>query len=168
MSKTQFKGKPVKLAGDFVMVGAKAPHFVLVKGDLTPFTLEDVKGKWAILNIFPSLDTSVCASSVRKFNEMAASLPGVNELCVSRDLPFAQRRFCAAEGISHVVSLSDFRTLSTFGKDYVVLMVDGPLNGLFARAVVVINPEGKIVYTELVHEVTEEPHYDAALAAIKM
>ena len=167
MSKTQFKGQPVKLAGDFVMVGAMAPDFVLTKGDLSSFALEDAKGKWAVLNIFPSLDTAVCATSVRKFNEKVANLPDVTVLAISKDLPFAQSRFCTVEGIENVIPLSDFKVYSTFGKDYGVLMTDGPLNGLFARAVVVLNPEGKIVYTELVPEITQEPNYEAALAAIK-
>ncbi len=168
MSKTQFKGQPVKLARDFVMVGAKAPDFVLTKGDLTSYSLQDAKGKWVILNIFPSLDTSVCATSVRKFNEKAANLSGVIVLAISKDLPFAQSRFCTVEGIENVIPLSDFKVYSTFGKDYGVLMMDGPLNGLFARAVVVLNPEGEVVYTELVPEVTQEPDYEAALSAIKL
>lgn len=167
MSKTQFKGQPVELAGDFVRVGVKTPDFVLTKGDLSPFSLKDVKGKWAVLNIFPSLDTAVCATSVRKFNEKAANLPNVTVLAISKDLPFAQSRFCTVEGISNVIPLSDFKVHSTFGKDYGVLMTDGPLNGLFARAVVILNPEGMIAYTELVPEITQEPDYEAALAAIK-
>lgn len=167
MSKTRFKGQPVKLAGDFVIVGAKAPDFVLTKGDLTPFSLEYVRGKWVVLNIFPSLDTAVCAASVRKFNEKAAHRPNVTVLAISKDLPFAQSRFCTVEGISNVIPLSDFKVYSTFGEDYGVLMTDGPLNGLFARAVVVLNPVGKIVYTELVPEITQEPDYEAALAAIR-
>lgn len=167
MSKTQFKGMPVNLAGDFIQVGAKAPEFALTKGDLSSFGVEDVKGKWAVLNIFPSLDTAVCAASVRKFNVKAANLPNVTVLAISKDLPFAQGRFCTVEGIENVVPLSDFKADSTFGKDYGVLMVDGPLNGLFARAVVVLNPEGVVAYTELVPEITQEPNYEAALAAIK-
>ncbi len=119
------------------------------------------------MNIFPSLDTAVCATSVRKFNEKAANLPDVTVLAISKDLPFALSRVCTVEGIENVILLSEFKVYSTFGKDYGVLMTDGPLNGLFARAVVVLNPEGKIVYTELVPEITQEPNYEAALAAIK-
>ena len=131
------------------------------------FTLEDIKGKYALLNIFPSMDTGVCATSVRKFNKLAAEMPNTVVLAISKDLPFAQGRFCTTEGIENVIPLSDYRYTSDFGEKYGVLMTDGPLCGLLARAVVVINPEGQIVYTQLVPEITEEPDYEAALAAIK-
>ena len=167
MAKTAFNGSPVTLAGNFVEAGVHAPEFSLVKGDLSNFTLADVKGKYALLNIFPSMDTGVCAASVRKFNKLAAEMPNTVVLAISKDLPFAQGRFCTAEGIENVVSLSDYRYTSHFGEQYGVLITDGPLCGLLTRAVVVINPEGKVVYTELVPEITQEPNYEAALAAIK-
>lgn len=167
MAKTAFKGNPVTLAGDFIQVGAQAPDFCLVKGDLSCFKLADAKGKYTVLNIFPSIDTGVCAASVRKFNELAAGKDNCIVLAISKDLPFAQGRFCSAEGIANVIPVSDFRYTSTFANDYGVLMTDGPLAGLLARAVVVLDAEGKVVYTELVPEITQEPNYDAALAAIK-
>lgn len=164
---TQFKGNIVHLDGQFLLPGAIAPEFTLVKGDLSPFTLADCRGKHIVLNIFPSIDTGVCATSVRRFNQLAASQPNTMVLCISRDLPFAQSRFCAAEGIDHVVTISDFRRTSTFGTDYGVQMADGPLAGLLARAVVIIAPDGKVSYSELVPEITTEPNYEAALQAIK-
>jgi thiol peroxidase len=164
---TQFKGNIVHLDGQFLLPDAIAPEFTLVKGDLSPFTLADCRGKHIVLNIFPSIDTGVCATSVRRFNQLAASQPNTMVLCISRDLPFAQSRFCAAEGIDHVVTISDFRRTSTFGTDYGVQMADGPLAGLLARAVVVIAPNGKVSYSELVPEITTEPNYEAALKAIK-
>lgn len=166
MAKTAFKGNPVSLAGELIQVGAQAPDFTLVKGDLGNYTLADCKGRFTVLNIFPSLDTGVCAASVRKFNQLAAGKDNTVVLAVSKDLPFAQGRFCTAEGIENVVPLSDYRYTSDFGEKYGVLMTDGPLCGLLARAVVVINPEGKIIYTQLVPEIVEEPNYEAALAAI--
>lgn len=167
MAKTAFQGTPVSLAGEFIAVGAQAPEFSLVKGDLSSFTLADIKGKYAILNIFPSMDTGVCAASVRKFNKLAAGMDNTVVLAISKDLPFAQGRFCTAEGIENVIPLSDYRYTSDFGEKYGVLMSDGVLCGLLARAVVVVNPEGKVIYTELVPEITQEPDYDAALAALK-
>ena len=167
MTKTAFKGNPVSLAGEFIQVGTQAPDFSLVKGDLGNYTLADAKGKFIVLNIFPSMDTGVCAASVRKFNQLAAGKDNTVVLAVSKDLPFAQGRFCTAEGIENVVPLSDYRYTSDFGEKYGVLMTDGPLCGLLARAVVVINPEGKVIYTQLVPEIVEEPNYDAALAAIR-
>lgn len=164
---TQFKGNIVHLDGQFLLPGAIAPEFTLVKDDLSPFTLADCRGKHVVLNIFPSIDTGVCATSVRKFNQLAASLPDTMVLCISRDLPFAQGRFCAAEGIDHVMTLSDFRRTSTFGTDYGVQMADGPLAGLLARAVVIIAPDGKVSHSELIPEITTEPNYEAALQAIK-
>lgn len=167
MAKTAFQGNPVNLAGEFVSVGQKAPEFSLVKGDLSSYTLADAKGKYTVLNIFPSMDTGVCATSVRKFNELAAGKDNVVVLAISKDLPFAQGRFCTAEGIKNVVPLSDYRYTSHFAEDYGVLMTDGPLAGLLARAVVVLNPDGEVVYTELVPEIVQEPNYDAALASLK-
>ena len=155
MAKTAFKGTPVTLAGEFVKVGTPAPEFTLVKGDLSNYTLKDGKGKYLVLNIFPSMDTGVCATSVRKFNQLAANLPNVTVLAIS------------TEGIANVVPLSDYRYTSDFAQKYGVLMTDGPLAGLLARSVVVINPEGKVVYTELVPEITQEPNYEAALKAVE-
>ncbi len=167
MAKTAFKGNPVKTAGTFVKAGHQAPDFEMVKGDLSIYKLNDGKGKFLILNIFPSLDTGVCATSVRKFNELAASLPNTHVLAISKDLPFAQGRFCSVEGINNVIALSDFRNISDFGEKYGVLMTDGPLEGLLARAVVVINPNGEVVYSEMVPEITQEPDYDNAIKATK-
>ena len=166
MATTNFKGQPVKLIGEFIQVGKVAPDFELVKTDLSSFSLKDLNGKNVILNIFPSLDTSVCATSVRKFNKMAAGLKDTVVLAISKDLPFAHGRFCTTEGIENVIPLSDFR-FSDFDESYGVRMADGPLAGLLARAVVVIGKDGKIAYTELVPEITQEPDYDKALAAVK-
>ena len=161
-----FKGIIVTLVGSFITPGTMAPDFNLVKNDLSEYILNDNKGKYVVLNIFPSLDTGVCAMSVRRFNEMAAALPNTTVLCISKDLPFAQSRFCTVEGIENVVPLSDFRNTSSFGEAYGVLMKDGPLQGLLARAVVVINPQGEVVYSELVPEITQEPDYEAVLKVI--
>ena len=166
MAKTAFKGAPVTLAGEFVKVGTSAPEFTLVKGDLSNYTLKDGKGKYLILNIFPSLDTGVCATSVRKFNQLAANQPNTVVLAISKDLPFAHARFCTTEGIENVVPLSDFR-YSDFDESYGVRMADGPLAGLLARSVVVIGKDGTVAYTELVPEITQEPDYEKALAAVK-
>ena len=166
MATTKFNGQPVNLAGSFIVKGAVAPDFELVRTDLSSFSLKDVKGKNVILNIFPSLDTGVCATSVRKFNQLAASLPDTVILAISRDLPFAHARFCTTEGIQNVIPLSDFR-VSDFDSNYGVCMADGPLKGLLARAVVVIGKDGKVVYTELVPEITQEPDYEKALEAVK-
>lgn len=166
MALTAFKGSPVKLIGEFISVGKVAPDFRLTKTDLSTFSLSELNGKNIVLNIFPSLDTSVCATSVRKFNKLAAEMKDTIVLAISKDLPFAHARFCTTEGIDNVIPLSDFR-LSDFDDNYGVRMADGPLAGLLARAVVVIGKDGKILYTELVPEITQEPDYDKALAAIK-
>lgn len=165
MALTAFKGSPVKLIGEFIAVGKVAPDFQLTKTDLSTFSLDELSGKNIVLNIFPSLDTSVCATSVRKFNTLAAKLKDTVVLAISKDLPFAHARFCTTEGIDNVIPLSDFR-LSDFDDNYGVKMADGPLAGLLARAVVVIGIDGKIAYTELVSEITQEPDYDKALRAI--
>ena len=164
---TTFKGTPIMIAGQFPKVGDMAPDFYLVQDDLSEFSLKDGKGHYLILNIFPSLDTGVCATTVRRFNQLASSLPGALVLCISKDLPFAQHRFCTTEGIENIIPLSDFRYTSRFGEEYGVLITSGPMRGLLARAVVVIDPEGKVVYSELVNEVTHEPHYEEALKAVK-
>ena len=161
-----FKGIIVTLVGSFMTPGTMAPDFNLVKNDLSEYILNENKGKYVVLNIFPSLDTGVCAMSVRRFNQMASELPNTTVLCISKDLPFAQSRFCTVEGIENVVPLSDFRNTSSFGEAYGVLMKDGPLQGLLARAVVVINPQGEVVYSELVPEITQEPNYEAVLKVI--
>ena len=168
MATTNFKGQPVKLIGEFIQVGKVAPDFeLLVKTDLSSFSLKDLKGKNVVLNIFPSLDTSVCATSVRKFNKMAAGLKDTVVLAISKDLPFAHARFCTTEGIANVVPLSDYRYTSDFAQSYGVRMADGPLAGLLARSVVVIGKDGTVAYTELVPEITQEPDYEKALAAVK-
>ncbi|WP_373825898.1 thiol peroxidase, partial [Bacteroides heparinolyticus] len=156
----------VKIYGEFIQVGAAAPDFELVKTDLSSFSLKELNGKNVVLNIFPSLDTSVCATSVRKFNQLAADLADTVVLAISKDLPFAHTRFCSTEGIENVIPLSDFR-FSDFDENYGVRMADGPLAGLLARAVVIIGKNGKVVYTELVPEITQEPDYDKAIAALK-
>lgn len=164
---TKFKGDIIHLDGKFISVGDTAPNATFVKGDLASFSLDDCKGKHVVMNIFPSIDTGVCATSVRKFNQLAASLPDTIVLCISRDLPFAQSRFCAAEDIANVIVLSDFRRDNTFGSDYGLQMADGPLAGLLARAVIVIAPDGKICHAELVSEITTEPDYESALKALR-
>ena len=167
MATTNFKGNTVHLDGTLLQAGDTAPQFHLVKGDLSTFALSECKGKYVVMNIFPSIDTGVCATSVRKFNELAASLPNTVVLCISRDLPFAQGRFCGAEGIANVVMLSDFRRDCTFGTDYGLQMADGPLAGLLARAVVVVAPDGKIAHVGLVPEITTEPDYDAVIKTVR-
>jgi thiol peroxidase len=166
MAKITFKGNPVATYGDLPKVGSQAPDFTLVKNDLSPIAKQDLAGKNVVLNIFPSIDTGVCATSVRTFNQKAASLPNTVVLCVSKDLPFAMKRFCGAEGIEKVTTASGFRG-PDFGRDYGVTMNDGPLAGLFARAVVVFDGKGKVTYTELVPEIGKEPNYDAAIAAVR-
>lgn len=164
MSQVTLKGNPVEVGGSFLQAGQAAPEFRLVAGDLSEKSLADFAGKRKVLNIFPSVDTGVCAASVRKFNEKAASLANTAVLCVSQDLPFAQSRFCGAEGIENVVMLSAFR--SPFAQDYGVALAGGPLAGLTARAVVVLNENNQVVYSQLVPEITEEPDYEAVLAAL--
>ena len=166
MAKITFKGNAVNTNGSLPAVGAEAPDFKGVKSDLSELHLKDLKGKNVILNIFPSLDTSVCATSVRKFNKLAASLPDTVVLAISKDLPFAHARFCTTEGIENVIPLSDFR-FSDFDESYGVRMADGPLGGLLARAVVIVGKDGKVAYTELVPEITQEPDYDKAIEAVK-
>jgi thiol peroxidase len=163
--KTALKGNIVNLNGDFPAVGSLAPDFNLRKLDLSDATLLDYKGKNLILNIFPSVDTSVCSASVRQFNVLASQLVDTTVLCISNDLPFAQSRFCGAEGIKNVEMLSGFN--SDFGVKYGVYIADSPMRGLLARAVIIIDRYGKIKYTQLVSEITIEPDYTAALEALK-
>lgn len=165
MATTHMKSTPVQTVGDLPEVGAPAPDFTLTGADLSPVTLQELRGRRVILNVFPSLDTGVCAASVREFNSRATDLEDTTVLAVSADLPFAAARFCSAEGIENVRSGSVFR--SSFGDDYGVTMVDGPLEGLLARAVVVVDAEGVVRYAQLVPEITEEPDYEAALAAAR-
>lgn len=164
MAEITFKGNPVQSVGSLPSVGDSAPDFELVSDKLAPVKLSDYAGHKLVLNIFPSIDTGTCAMSVRTFNEKAAALDGTKVLCVSKDLPFALGRFCGAEGIDNVDVASAFR--SSFGEDYGVTFVDGPLEGLLSRSVVVLDEEGKVVYTEQVAETGNEPDYDAALAAL--
>lgn len=159
------KGNTIHTVGHLPAVGNSADNFTLVANDLTEKSLSDFSGKKVILNIFPSVNTGVCAASVRKFNEDAAGLDSTVVLCISKDLPFAQKQFCGAEGIENVVMLSDFRT--DFGHEYGVQIADGPMKGLLSRAVIVINPEGKIIYEEQVPEIGQEPNYEKAIAAVK-
>ena len=166
MAEVTLKGSAVSTVGNLPAVGSKAPDFTLVGTDLGEVSLASLKGKKVVLNIFPSLDTSVCAASVKRFNEEASSLSETEVLCISKDLPFAQDRFCGAEGLDKVQPLSAFRD-ADFGQDYGVQLADGPIAGLFARAVIVVDAEGNVAYTELVPEITQEPDYASALAALK-
>ncbi len=165
MANITFKGNPAHTSGELPTVGAKALNFKLVKNDLSEASLESYAGKNKVLNIFPSIDTPTCSTSVRKFNVDAAKAPNTVVLNISMDLPFAQKRFCGAEGITNVETLSAFR--SSFGKDYGLLMADTPLAGLFSRAVVVISADDKVLYTEQVAEIGSEPNYEAALKAVR-
>ena len=165
MDTVKFKGIECDLSGRFPKVGDKAPAFELTSDSLGAVKSEDYKGKNLVLNIFPSLDTGVCATSVRRFNKEAGNLKDTAVVCVSMDLPFAMGRFCAAEGINNVVTASAFRD-PEFAKEYGVMMVSGPLRGLLARAVVVIDKAGKVAYTQLVDEITNEPDYEKALAVL--
>ena len=166
MAEITFKGMAVHTNGNLPQVGAEAPNFRGVKNDLSELSLTDLKGKRVVLNVFPSLDTPVCANSVRRFNKEAASLPNTVVLAVSKDLPFAQSRFCTTEDIENVISLSAFRC-SCFEDGYGMLMTDGPLKGLLARGVIVVDEAGKVIYEELVSEIINEPNYEAALAVLK-
>lgn len=159
MSTVTFKGTAVQSNGNLPEVGSQAPEFKLVGASLNEISLADYKGKKVLLNIFPSIDTGVCAASVRNFNKWASSHENVVVICVSKDLPFAQSRFCGAEGLENVITASDFR-YNNFATDYGVLMTDGPLAGLMARSVVAIDENGKVVYNQLVPEIVEEPSYD--------
>lgn len=165
MAKITLKGNPFKTSGKLPKIGKKAPKFSLIKADLSKAKLKDFKGSKLILNIFPSLDTGTCAASVRKFNEEAAKLENTKVLCISRDLPFAQARFCGAEGLENVITLSDFAK-GKFGKDYGLTIKDGPLANLHSRAIVIVNEEGVVTYTEQVPEIVDEPNYKAALKAL--
>lgn len=166
MAEITFKGNPIHTCGELPSVGAEAPEIKVVKDDLSMTGADEFSGKRVVLNIFPSIDTPTCATSVRRFNQEAANVDNTVVLCVSRDLPFAQKRFCGAENIGSVATASDFRG-GEFGKTYGVEIEDGPLAGLLARAVVVIDEDGKVAHTELVSEIANEPDYDAALSKLK-
>ena len=165
MASVTLRGNPVEVAGNLPAVGSQAPAFSLTSGDLADIGLTAFAGKKKILNIFPSVDTPTCATSVRKFNAQAAGRDGVVVLCISADLPFAQKRFCGAEGIEGVVNLSTFRN-PAFAEAYGVKLASGPLAGLTARAVVVLDENDKVLHSELVAEIGSEPNYDAALAVL--
>ncbi|MFC5045016.1 thiol peroxidase [Aquimarina hainanensis] len=165
MASITLKGDTIHTSGVLPERNTQAPDFELINADLSVTKLSDYKGSRVVLNIFPSVDTGTCAASVRAFNKEANNLENTKVLCVSRDLPFAQARFCGAEGLENVVNHSDFKD-GKFGKDYGVEIVDGPLQGLHSRAVVVLNEEGTVMYTEQVAEITEEPNYAAALEVL--
>ena len=165
MAQVTLKGNPIHTNGDLPAVGAKAPDFRLTGGDLKDVTLGDYRGKRKVLNIVPSLDTAVCATSTRKFNERAGKLANTVVLVESADLPFASKRFCTTEGLANVVPLALMRD-KNFAKDYGVLIQDGPLQGICARAVVVVDENDKVIYQQLVPEIGQEPDYEAALKAI--
>lgn len=165
MASITLGGNPIHTNGELPAVGSKAPNFELLKTDLSKATLADFKGSKLVLNIFPSIDTGTCATSVRTFNADASQLTNTKVLCISRDLPFAQKRFCGAEGLDNVINLSDFNT-GSFGKDYGLEISDGPLAGLHSRVVIVLDENGTVVYTEQVGEIANEPNYAAALATL--
>jgi len=165
MAQVKFKGNPVKTAGDVPGVGAQAPSFTLTGKDLSDVSLADFAGKKVVLNIFPSIDTPVCAASVRRFNAEASALGDTVVLCISADLPFAHGRFCTVEGLERVQPLSTYRS-PAFGKDYGVVIAEGPLRGLLSRAVIVVDQSGKVSYVVHVDEITNEPDYEAALRAL--
>lgn len=166
MATITLKGNPLNTVGNLPAKGSLSPEFKLVKTDLSVVTPADLKGRKVILNIFPSLDTDVCATSVRKFNAEASKLENTIVLCVSKDLPFASKRFCSVEGLENVVTGSDFRD-GSFGRNFGVTIADGPLAGLHSRAIVVLDENSQVIYSEQVPEIVQEPNYDAALKAVK-
>lgn len=165
MASITLGGNPIQTNGELPQKGTKAIDFNLIKTDLSNTTLADFAGSRFVLNIFPSIDTGTCATSVRKFNEKASGLHNTKVLCISRDLPFAQKRFCGAEGLEQVINLSDFKD-GSFGKNYGLEITDGPLAGLHSRVVIVIDENGAILHTEQVSEIANEPNYEAALAVL--
>ena len=165
MAEITLGGNPIHTLGELPAVGTKAPDFSLTANDLSVKRLADFSGKKVVLNIFPSIDTSTCATSVRTFNEKASSLDNTMVVCVSRDLPFAQSRFCGAEGLENVITLSDFAN-GSFGKDYALEITDGPLANLHSRAIVVIDENGVIAHTEQVGEIADEPNYETAISSL--
>lgn len=165
MATITLKGNEIHTSGNLPKVGEKAPNFELIKTDLSQSKLSDYKGSKLVLNVFPSIDTGICAASVREFNKEASGLNNTKVLCISRDLPFALDRFCGAEGLENVINHSDFRE-GKFGKDYGLEIIDGPLQGLHSRAVLVLDEEGIVVYAEQVPEIAQEPNYTAAIALL--
>lgn len=165
MAEITLKGNAINTIGNLPKVGEAAPDFKLVKSDLSKASLSDFAGTRLVLNIFPSIDTGTCATSVRKFNEKASSLENTKVLCISRDLPFAQSRFCGAEGLDNVLTLSDF-AIGAFGKAYGLEIIDGPLQNLHSRAIVVIDENGIVRYTQQVDEIVDEPNYEGALNSL--
>ena len=165
MATVTLGGNPIHTNGELPKTGSKVPDFKLVKTDLSMATLADFAGSKVVLNIFPSIDTGTCATSVRTFNAKASTLANTKVLCISRDLPFAQKRFCGAEGLENVINLSDFNT-GSFGKDYGLEITDSVLAGLHSRVVIVLDENGIIKYAEQVPEIADEPNYEAALAAL--
>ncbi|CAM4153275.1 thiol peroxidase [Flavobacterium antarcticum] len=165
MASITLGGNPIHTSGELPKKGSKATEFNLIKTDLSPATLADFSGKRVVMNIFPSIDTGTCAQSVRTFNEQASKLENTTVLCISRDLPFAQKRFCGAEGLENVINLSDFKT-GEFGKNYGLEMTDGPLAGLHSRTVIVLDENGTVIHAEQVGEIADEPNYEAALAVL--
>jgi thiol peroxidase len=165
MASITLGGNPIHTSGELPKVGSQLSDFEMIQNDLSIASLSNFAGKKLILNIFPSIDTGTCAASVRKFNETAGNLDNTAVLCISRDLPFAQKRFCGAEGLENVVNLSDFQE-GSFGKTNGLEILDGPLAGLHSRAIIVVDANGKITYAEQVPEIADEPNYEAALAAL--
>jgi thioredoxin-dependent peroxiredoxin len=165
MASITLGGNPINTNGELPKVGSKAPSFTMVKNDLSVVTLKDFEGSKLVLNIFPSIDTATCATSVRKFNEQASQLENTKVLCISRDLPFAQKRFCGAEGLENVINLSDFKD-GSFGKNYGLEITDSVLAGLHSRVVIVLDENGVVTYTEQVPEIADEPNYENALAKL--
>jgi thioredoxin-dependent peroxiredoxin len=166
MAKLTIGGKPVNTIGALPEIGKKAPDFLLTRTDLSDISLKDVAGKKVVLNIFPSVDTPVCSASVRRFNQEISNFPGAVVLCASMDLPFAHARFCETEGLKDVIAVSEIRSRK-FGDDYGLRMVDGPLAGLLARAVIVIDNTGKVIYSKIVEELKNEPNYQEVLSILK-
>ena len=165
MATVTLKGNPLTTSGELPNKGSHAPNFKLTANDLTSKSLHDFKGYNLVLNIFPSIDTGVCAQSVREFNEKASGLKDTKVLCISKDLPFALNRFCGAEGLENVMTLSDYRD-GNFGKNYGLTFVDGPMEALHSRCVVVLNKDTEVIYTEQVAEISEKPNYEAALNSL--
>ncbi len=165
MASITLGGNPIHTNGELPKTGTKAADFQLLKNDLSVVSLNDFKGSKLVLNIFPSIDTGTCATSVRTFNANASALENTKVLCISRDLPFAQKRFCGAEGLENVINLSDFNT-GNFGKEYGLEITDGPLTGLHSRVVLVLDENGIVKYAEQVGEIANEPNYESALAAL--
>ncbi|NQX81317.1 MAG: thiol peroxidase [Flavobacteriaceae bacterium] len=166
MSKITLKGNAINTIGSLPELNTIASDFTLIKNDLSPISLSDLKGKRVVLNIYPSIDTGTCAASTRKFNELASGLDNTTVLCVSRDLPFAQARFCGSEGIENAITVSDFAN-GDFGKAYGLTIIDGPLANLHSRAIVVLNEKQEVIYTQQVSEIVDEPNYDKVIDVLK-